>query len=75
MAEIQDGRQNCMKYIYLALKDTIQRNLAHDTAFHRFLGSRNQIDPKWIISDNPIWPKSKMAAKMHIISAKNANTQ
>ena len=31
MAEIQDGRQNCMKNIYLALKAKIQRNLAYDT--------------------------------------------
>ena len=61
MVKIQDGRQNCMKYIYLALKADIQLNLDYHTAFYRFLGSRNRMDPKWITSDNPVCRKSKMA--------------
>ena len=73
MAKIQDGRQNCMKIIYLALKAYIQRNLSYDTAFYRFLGSRNPKMPKWIASENSRWRKSKMAAKMASKTVQNGN--
>ena len=68
MAEIQDGRQNG-DWMYFSvykwqLNAYMLRNMDCNVSFPIDIESRKPNLPKSVTSENPIWRKSKMAAKM-----------